>query len=179
VFHGRVDSLLGVSRALGDHHYKSRKDLPPEEQKVTALPDVTSTYLTSDDFLFLCCDGIMEPKTFANDGIGIFNFIHEKSQNTSDTAELLSDLIQQLLQSGSRDNMTAMIVEFKNGENFNSGREFLAGEYYEEFGNPSYFDAYNRNCEFHGKTVEEVRGLWDSRQKLISKKKKDRKLLED
>ena len=36
----RVDGDLAVSRALGDFFYKNRDDLPPQDQKVTAFPDI-------------------------------------------------------------------------------------------------------------------------------------------
>jgi len=58
----RIDGWgLNLSRALGDFHYKSRTDLPPEEQKVTAVPEVRSLELTEEDeFLVLACDGCFE-----------------------------------------------------------------------------------------------------------------------
>ena len=37
----RVDGNLAVSRALGDFQYKDKEGLSPENQAVTALPDVT------------------------------------------------------------------------------------------------------------------------------------------
>lgn len=43
----------------GDHVYKRRKDLPPEEQMITALPDVETTELCNkDQFIVIACDGI-------------------------------------------------------------------------------------------------------------------------
>lgn len=38
---GRVNGVLAVSRALGDFAFKEIKTLRPEEQKVSAEPDMT------------------------------------------------------------------------------------------------------------------------------------------
>lgn len=61
----RIDGWgLNLSRALGDFHYKARTDLPPERQKVVAVPEVRILELTEDDdFLVLGCDGIFELNT--------------------------------------------------------------------------------------------------------------------
>ncbi|BHF82896.1 Protein phosphatase 1G [Sparganum proliferum] len=57
---GRVNDGLNLSRALGDHTYKCRKDLKLADQMISALPDVTKTELIpgNDDFLVIACDGI-------------------------------------------------------------------------------------------------------------------------
>lgn len=56
---GRVDHGLNLSRAIGDHCYKLRKDLSDREQMITALPDIKTLSLNSDDeFMILACDGI-------------------------------------------------------------------------------------------------------------------------
>ncbi|KAI8601573.1 phosphatase 2C-like domain-containing protein [Dissophora ornata] len=58
---GRVNGVLGLSRALGDLAYKSNDILDPEEQIVTANPDVVEHKLTdNDEFLVLACDGIWD-----------------------------------------------------------------------------------------------------------------------
>merc|ERR1712190_527811 len=61
----RIDGWgLNLSRALGDFHYKARADLPPEQQKVIAVPEIRSLELTDEDeFLVLGCDGVFELNT--------------------------------------------------------------------------------------------------------------------
>lgn len=55
---GRVNGNLALSRAIGDFEFKKSADLPPEQQIVTALPDVTTHDLSQDDeFLVVACDG--------------------------------------------------------------------------------------------------------------------------
>merc|ERR1719343_1094947 len=61
----RIDGWgLNLSRALGDFHYKARSDLPPEQQKVIAVPEIQALELEEDDeFIVLGCDGIFELNT--------------------------------------------------------------------------------------------------------------------
>ena len=55
---GRVNGNLALSRAIGDFEFKKSADLPPEQQIVTAFPDVTAHEVTEDDeFLVIACDG--------------------------------------------------------------------------------------------------------------------------
>jgi serine/threonine protein phosphatase PrpC len=68
VSEGRVEGDLALSRAIGDTRYKQNHDLPPEEQAITALPDVrvfdlTKAGMLSDAFVLLACDGIWDCKT--------------------------------------------------------------------------------------------------------------------
>lgn len=56
---GRVNGGLNLSRAIGDHGYKMNKELPAEEQMITAMPDLKKITLTEEDeFMVLACDGI-------------------------------------------------------------------------------------------------------------------------
>ena len=49
---------MALSRALGDFEFKKSADLSPEQQIVTAYPDVTTHEITDDDeFLVIACDG--------------------------------------------------------------------------------------------------------------------------
>lgn len=56
---GRVNGGLNLSRALGDHAYKTNVTLPAEEQMISALPDIKKLIITpEDEFMVLACDGI-------------------------------------------------------------------------------------------------------------------------
>jgi len=58
---GRVNGNLALSRAIGDFEFKKSADLSPEQQIVTAFPDVISHELSEDDeFLVVACDGKLE-----------------------------------------------------------------------------------------------------------------------
>lgn len=44
---------------LGDHFYKRNKNLPPEEQMISSLPDIKVLTLNEEhDFMVIACDGI-------------------------------------------------------------------------------------------------------------------------
>jgi protein phosphatase 2C family protein 2/3 len=58
---GRVNGNLALSRAIGDFEFKKSADLPPEQQIVTAYPDVTIHEMSDDDeFLVIACDGMQQ-----------------------------------------------------------------------------------------------------------------------
>ena len=55
---GRVNGNLALSRAIGDFEFKKSAELSPEQQIVTAYPDViTHTISDDDEFLVIACDG--------------------------------------------------------------------------------------------------------------------------
>jgi serine/threonine protein phosphatase PrpC len=55
---------LNLSRSLGDLEYKQNKKLPPEQQMITAYPDVISESMSDDvDFVIIGCDGVWDCKT--------------------------------------------------------------------------------------------------------------------
>lgn len=55
---GRVNGNLALSRAIGDFEFKKSVELSPEQQIVTAFPDVITHPITDDDeFLVIACDG--------------------------------------------------------------------------------------------------------------------------
>jgi len=120
---GRVNGGLNLTRALGDHTYKQNKDIPPEEQAITALPDITETELTKDDdFMVLACDGIWNVMTSDE----VIDFVKErltantKSDNKTKLSEICEELFDRCIAPDTEndgtgcDNMTCMIVRFKH-----------------------------------------------------------------
>lgn len=74
---GRVDGNLNLSRSLGDLKYKQLKHLTPEEQPITANPDVEVVETTpDDDFIVMGCDGIWEKMTNEE----MVKYIYDKMQ---------------------------------------------------------------------------------------------------
>lgn len=54
-----VTGNLALSRAIGDFEFKKNYTLSPEEQIITANPDITEHQITEEDeFLVLACDGM-------------------------------------------------------------------------------------------------------------------------
>lgn len=54
----RVNDDLNLSRALGDHFYKTNSDLNQRDQIITALPDVRTFPMSGNRFMVLATDGI-------------------------------------------------------------------------------------------------------------------------
>lgn len=62
---GRVNGNLALSRAIGDFEFKKSAELSPEQQIVTAFPDVVTHSISDDDeFLVIACDGMLFDSTF-------------------------------------------------------------------------------------------------------------------
>jgi len=102
------DSCLPLI-TLGTAQYKDASGLPPEEQKVTSLPDVTiQQRRPGDEFVLLACDGIWDVMT-NQEGV---SFIREMLTGTGeqDPGLVCEELIDSCLGKGSRDNMTSLIV---------------------------------------------------------------------
>jgi len=61
VTRGRVDDNLSLSRAIGDHKYKKNEKLTPQEQCITAFPEVMIKRIREDDeVIVIACDGIWD-----------------------------------------------------------------------------------------------------------------------
>lgn len=60
----RVNGNLALSRALGDFVFKRNSQKVPQEQIVTAFPDIEVRKVTEDwEFLLMACDGIWDVMT--------------------------------------------------------------------------------------------------------------------
>ena len=58
---GRVKGNLNLTRGLGDLEYKLNSSLKPEEQMITANPDILTEDLSKGiDFVIIGCDGIWD-----------------------------------------------------------------------------------------------------------------------
>ncbi|GMI41699.1 hypothetical protein TrCOL_g4531 [Triparma columacea] len=116
----RVDGDLAVSRALGDFQYKDKEGLPPQKQRVTADPDVT-TYERKrgkDEFVVIACDGIWDVATNEECLDMVQGILDEGETNPQLAAEEILDLC---LEKGSRDNMTAAVIWFEEGVKIKEG----------------------------------------------------------
>ncbi|XP_048371604.1 protein phosphatase 1G [Sphaerodactylus townsendi] len=119
---GRVNGGLNLSRAIGDHFYKRNKNLPPEEQMISALPDIKVLTINDDhDFMVIACDGIWNVMSSQEVVDFVQSKITEKDEN--DKLRSLSSIVEELLDrclapdtSGDGtgcDNMTCIIISFK------------------------------------------------------------------
>jgi protein phosphatase 1G len=121
----RVNGNLNLSRALGDLEYKQDWKLGPEEQIISATPDVhIESRGNEDEFLVLCCDGVWDVKSNQE----VVDFIRSRlsaSRQNDPTAmrEVLEALLDDCVSRDLRltrglggDNMTAVIVRLDVAE---------------------------------------------------------------
>jgi len=155
----RVRGNLALSRAFGDRSYKVPVEFPPEKQQVIVVPDYSVTEVTSEDFLFIACDGIFEGDIFTRESV--VEWITNKLKETDDLAMVMADLLEVCLLRGSRDNMSAMLVQFKDGRDYDRGDEYIPGPYYEGQKLGKFQDAYKQFAEKGGFTVEESRKKYE------------------
>jgi serine/threonine protein phosphatase PrpC len=57
----RVNGMLALSRSIGDFEYKTNIIMKPEDQVITAFPEISIEKITNDcDFIICACDGIWD-----------------------------------------------------------------------------------------------------------------------
>jgi len=114
---GRVNGNLNLSRSLGDLEYKKDTSLRPEEQLISAYPDIKEETIDSEtDFLILACDGIWDVMTNQE----AVDFVYERLRNKP--LMRLSEIVEEMLEHCCAptsetglgcDNMTCIIVTLK------------------------------------------------------------------
>ncbi|OAQ61769.2 protein phosphatase 2C [Pochonia chlamydosporia 170] len=116
---GRVNGNLALSRAIGDFEFKKSAELPPEQQIVTAFPDVEEHELTDEDeFLVLACDGIWDCQSSQ----AVVEFVRRGIAAKQDLEKICENMMDNCLASNSEtggvgcDNMTMSIIGFLNGK---------------------------------------------------------------
>merc|ERR1712141_818550 len=126
---GRVNGGLNLSRAIGDHAYKTNKNLPLSEQMISPVPDVKRLTINpkTDSFISLACDGIwnslnsQEVVDFINERLNNNDQKDEKSDpmDTDRLTKVLGELFDHCLAPDTMgdgtgcDNMTAVIAKLK------------------------------------------------------------------
>ncbi|KAI0144169.1 PP2C-domain-containing protein [Hypoxylon sp. NC0597] len=115
---GRVNGNLALSRAIGDFEFKKSAELSPEQQIVTAYPDVVSHELSDDDeFLVIACDGIWDCQSSQ----AVIEFVRRGIAAKQDLDKICENMMDNCLASNSEtggvgcDNMTMIIVGFLRG----------------------------------------------------------------
>lgn len=118
---------LNLSRSLGDLEYKQNKKLGPEDQMITANPDLLVENLSDDcEFMVIGCDGVWDCKTNQE----ACDFVSErlKKNPSAKLSKIVEELFDEILapdiytgiyiinilETGvGCDNMTCTIVQFK------------------------------------------------------------------
>ena len=116
---GRVKGNLNLTRGFGDLEYKQNKNLKPEEQMITANPDIKVVDFTNDiDFVIIGCDGIWD--CLKNQEA--CDFVSKRLKETPDikiskiVEEMLDSILAEDLYNESGigcDNMTCIVIVFK------------------------------------------------------------------
>ncbi|KAK4971881.1 Protein phosphatase 2C 2 [Elasticomyces elasticus] len=116
---GRVNGNLALSRAIGDFEFKKSADLPPEQQIVTAFPDVTVHEITDDDeFLVIACDGIWDCQSSQ----AVIEFVRRGIAAKQELHLICENMMDNCLASNSEtggvgcDNMTMSVIGLLNGK---------------------------------------------------------------
>ncbi|XP_059485252.1 probable protein phosphatase 2C T23F11.1 isoform X2 [Neocloeon triangulifer] len=117
----RVNGNLALSRALGDFVFKRNESKPPEEQVVTALPDIEVRTVTSDwEFVLLACDGIWDVMGREE----VCDFVRLRLSTGMEPEIICEELMTRCLAPDCHmgglgcDNMTVVIACFLHGEPF-------------------------------------------------------------
>jgi serine/threonine protein phosphatase PrpC len=105
---------------MGDFEYKSNHIMKPEDQIITAFPDITIEKITNDiDFIICACDGIWDCLSSQE----AVTWVHEKLKKKK-AKDSLANLVEEMLvsilatdvaASGGIgcDNMSCIIIELK------------------------------------------------------------------
>ena len=103
---------LGVSRAFGDNACKNVAGFPPEKQPVICDPEFTFVCLEENEYLLLCCDGVVE--SLSDQALGRLMAddlkYRRKSSSKIDLAMTAYALCSEAYEKGSGDNMTAIVM---------------------------------------------------------------------
>merc|ERR1712172_476963 len=93
---GRVNGGLNLSRAIGDHAYKTNKELPLSEQMISPVPDVKKLTIDpeKDSFVLLACDGIWNSLS-SQETIDFIDTRLKKKNAKHDTA-FLTNILKEL-----------------------------------------------------------------------------------
>jgi len=166
----RVDGQLALSRAFGDRQLKTPADFPGEKKKVSSFPDfIQVNDATSADFLFMACDGIYEADIF--DRQNVIDWIAKKMETTDDLAQICAELLDECLERGSHDNMSAMIIQFTDGTNYKKETEYVPGPWHDSDQDKKFQTAYIADAQIAGLGPEQVHNL----RREYDRKKKEAK----
>ncbi|KAK4104177.1 PP2C-domain-containing protein [Parathielavia hyrcaniae] len=115
---GRVNGNLALSRAIGDFEFKKSAELAPEQQIVTAYPDVVVHEMGDDDeFLVIACDGIWDCQSSQ----AVIEFVRRGVAAKQELDKICENMMDNCLASNSEtggvgcDNMTMVIIGFLRG----------------------------------------------------------------
>jgi len=113
IINGRVGGDLNLCRAIGDLTYKQNHLIPPEQQMITADPELQYHIRSpSDEFLIIACDGVWDVKKSQE----AVDYVHKKLSDGLELSKICENLLDDCLAPSSisglgTDNMTVVIVQ--------------------------------------------------------------------
>ncbi|KAJ4365111.1 Protein phosphatase 2C 2 [Neocucurbitaria cava] len=126
---GRVNGNLALSRAIGDFEFKKSAELPPEQQIVTAFPDVEIHDINQDDeFLVVACDGIWDCQSSQ----AVIEFVRRGIVAKQELSTICENMMDNCLASNSDtggvgcDNMTMIVIGLLQGRTKDQWYEDIA-----------------------------------------------------
>ena len=116
---GRVKGNLNLTRGFGDLEYKQNKNLKPEDQMITANPDINVVDFTKDmDFVIIGCDGIWD--CLKNQEACDFVSKRLKENKDIKVSKIIEEMMDSIVATDlynetgvGCDNMTCIVIVFK------------------------------------------------------------------
>lgn len=94
----RVNGVINLSRSLGDLDYKMNKSKKPEEQIITAFPDVKVEKIANEtEFLVIACDGVWDCMS-SQDAVDFVKDAMTKTAFKPDKTYKLSKIIEAMFE---------------------------------------------------------------------------------
>ena len=126
---GRVKGNLNLTRGFGDLEYKQNKNLKPEEQMITANPDIKIVDFEDDiDFIIIGCDGIWD--CLKNQEACDIVSKRLKEDPNIKVSKIIEDMMDDIVakdlynESGvGCDNMTCIVIVFKKNKKVDEKKE--------------------------------------------------------
>jgi protein phosphatase 2C family protein 2/3 len=135
---GRVNGNLSLARALGDFDYKKNANKGPEDQAITANPEIIEHKMTEDDeFLIIACDGIWDCLT-SQQCVDAVRLLISQGKELPEIAEEICELcLAPDTESGAGigcDNMTMLVVAILNGKTHDQWKEWVTNRVKNDIG---------------------------------------------
>nr|CAI5856462.1 unnamed protein product [Callosobruchus analis] len=122
----RVKGNLALSRALGDYAFKRNQHKRPEEQIVTAYPDVEERTIDENwEFIVLACDGIWD----VMGSVEVVHYVRKSIAAGCEPEDICENLMMRCLAPDCQmpglgcDNMTVVIVTLLHGDTYEKLQE--------------------------------------------------------
>mmetsp|Transcript_90915 Transcript_90915/g.266196 ORF Transcript_90915/g.266196 Transcript_90915/m.266196 type:complete len:622 (-) Transcript_90915:72-1937(-) len=125
----RVNGDLAVSRSFGDAPHKQTGGPEQEEHPVSACPELLTTSCDSTDFLVIVCDGISEGDFPNREVVKLAAEELRSGGDKPDPGAAAASVCRKALASGSKDNLSCMIVLLGGGEPAGPERALLSGPF--------------------------------------------------